>query len=239
MQFRALVPNTLTMANLCCGVLAIHSLYSDGNYHTPALFIGLAALLDVFDGLAARMLKVSGALGAQLDSLADAVSFGVAPALIIVQVMGGLGGSFNPVVLYSPLLLAVASVYRLAKFNLDARQKTGFRGLPTPANALFWIAVAHLYASGHEWSALLRPATLVPLIVLMSAFMVSEVPLIALKFNGLSFEHNRYRYLLVGVAVLVAVLSWVLYRAIFPAVPIVLLLYLLISTMDRRQNKHP
>lgn len=236
MQYRALLPNALTMANLVCGCLAIHLLYSTGSYYTAALLIGLAAVLDVFDGLAARMLRVAGGLGQQLDSLADAVTFGVAPALMVVKLLSSMTYDLHPVQMYLPLLLAVASVYRLAKFNLDSRQTEGFRGLPTPANALFWIAVCHLYASGHEWGVMVRPITVLPTVVVMSLWMVSDLPLIALKFKKGGFAANRYRYLMVTSGGATAIASYLVFGSVFPAVPIVLLLYLLISLLSQRSN---
>lgn len=236
MQFRSLVPNAFTMANLVSGCLAIYFLFTEGEYKTPALFILLAAVFDVFDGLAARMLRVTGDIGKQLDSLADAVSFGVAPALMVVYLLSqeSLPSEWMA---FTPLLLVVASVYRLAKFNVDVRQSDRFIGLPTPANALFWIAVCHMFASGHIWSEIIRYETIVPTVVLMSWWMISEVPLIALKFKGLDFNANRFRYLLIGSALVVIVVSEILMDTVFPAIPIILLLYLLVSIMDQRSIK--
>lgn len=239
MQYRRLVPNSFTMANLVCGTLAIYLMFTTDSYTTPALLIGLAAVLDLFDGLAARMLNVDGPMGKQLDSLADAVTFGVAPALMIVHLTDASGANPSPWQLYAPLLLAVASVYRLAKFNIDERQSDQFRGLPTPANALFWISTALYWQSGAEWSALVRPELIFPTVLLMSAFMISDIPLIALKFKSYDLDNNRYRYLLIGLSILAVAGSALLLESIFPAVPIVLILYLLISLLNRRSmNNH-
>lgn len=239
MQYRRLVPNSFTMANLVCGTLAIYFMFTTDSYTTPALLIGLAAVLDLFDGLAARMLNVDGPMGKQLDSLADAVTFGVAPALMIVHLTDASGANPSPWQLYAPLLLAVASVYRLAKFNIDERQSDQFRGLPTPANALFWISTALYWQSGAEWSALVRPELIFPTVLLMSAFMISDIPLIALKFKSYDLDNNRYRYLLIGLSILAVAGSALLLESIFPAVPIVLILYLLISLLNRRSmNNH-
>lgn len=227
------------MANLVCGTLAIYILFTTDSYTTPALLIGLAAVLDLFDGLAARMLNVDGPMGKQLDSLADGVTFGVAPALMTVHLVEASGVEPSPWHLYAPLLLAVASVYRLAKFNIDDRQSDQFRGLPTPANALFWIATALYWQSGAEWSALVRPELIFPAVVLMSWFMISDIPLIALKFKSYDLDNNRYRYLLIILSILSVVGSALLLESIFPAVPIVLILYLLISLLNRRSmNNH-
>lgn len=237
MQYRALVPNSFTMANLVCGCLAIYQVSTRGDYDSAALLIGLAAFLDVFDGLTARMLGVAGDMGKQLDSLADAVSFGIAPTLMVVDFAARMApeveGSWWQ---FFPLLLAVASVYRLAKFNLDSRQSDGFRGLPTPANALFWIALVQLYAGGHPWGAWLNWPLVAVLVVAFSAWMVSDIPLIALKFKGTAWHENRFRYLMIGAVVVVALASWVFYKSVFPAVPILIPLYLLISLLSRRSK---
>lgn len=234
MQYRALIPNSFTMANLLCGCMAIYHVLTRGDYGTAALLIGLAAFLDLFDGLTARMLGVAGDMGKQLDSLADAVSFGVAPALMVVDFAARMApevaGSWWQ---FLPLLLAIASVYRLAKFNLDTRQTDGFRGLPTPANALFWIALVQLYAGGHPWGAWLNWPLVAVLVVAFSAWMVSDIPLIALKFKGRTWTENRFRYLMIGAVVVLVLASWVLYKSVFPAVPILIPLYLLISLMSR------
>lgn len=237
MQYRALIPNTFTMANLLCGCLAIYQVSTRGDYGTAALLIGLAAFLDVFDGLTARMLGVAGDMGKQLDSLADAVSFGVAPALMVVDFAARMApeieGSWWQ---FLPLLLAIASVYRLAKFNLDTRQTDGFRGLPTPANALFWIALVQVHTSNHPWSEHLTWPLLVALVLAFSAWMVSDTPLIALKFKGSAWHENRFRYTMIAAVVLLASLSCLLYKSIFPAVPILIPLYLLISLMSQRSK---
>ncbi len=239
MQYRRLVPNSFTMANLVCGTLAIYFLFETDSYTTPALLIGVAAVLDLFDGLAARMLNVEGPMGKQLDSLADGVTFGVAPALMIVHLTEATADKLSPLQLFLPLLLVVASVYRLAKFNVDDRQSDQFLGLPTPANALFWISIALYWQSGAEWSALIRPLTLLPTVVVMSAFMISDIPLIALKFKSYDLDNNRYRYLLIVLSVLTVGVSLLVLESIFPAVPIVLILYLLISLLNRRSmNNH-
>ncbi len=235
MQYRALIPNSFTMANLLCGCMAIYHVSTRGDYDTAALLIGLAAFLDLFDGLTARVLGVAGDMGKQLDSLADAVSFGVAPALMVVDFAARMApGSAGSWVHFLPLLLAVASVYRLAKFNLDSRQSDGFRGLPTPANALFWISLLQVYMSGQPWGDYLSWPVLVALVLAFSAWMVSDIPLIALKFKGTAWHENRFRYLLIaGVVVLVPV-SWLVYKSVFPAVLILIPLYLLISLLSRR-----
>ncbi len=133
---KGLFPNAFTMANLVCGVLAIWFLFATGSYATSAYLILAAAVFDVFDGLIARMLHVAGEMGKQLDSLADGVTFGVAPALMVVHMMHGCAECAASGTIFSPLLV-VASIYRLAKFNVDTRQSDRFFGLRNPCQRAF------------------------------------------------------------------------------------------------------
>ena len=131
MSIRKHIPDTITSMNLLCGVMGVIFTLKGRPDIGFLLMIG-GAVFDFFDGLAARLLKASSGIGKELDSLADMVSFGVLPSLMLF----GLGGSSVPVLKYLPLILAVFSALRLAKFNLDERQHEGFIGLPTPAAAL-------------------------------------------------------------------------------------------------------
>lgn len=238
MQTRGIIPNSFTMANLLCGSIGIYALFATEAYLWPAGLVVLAAVFDLFDGMLARLLKVDGALGKQLDSLADAVTFGVLPAIMMVHlVMHDSGWSNLHWSGFLPLILAIASVYRLAKFNVETRPADRFYGLPTPANALFWSVVAVFYESGHEWSVLVRTETVVGGAFLMALWMVSNVPMLSFKMKGFGWADNRFRYVLLLGAALTLGLSYLLTKAIFPAVPIVLLLYLLVSLMDQRSNK--
>lgn len=272
MQWKGIVPNLFTMANLCCGCLAIASLFTYPSF-TPAAFLILAAaVFDLFDGLLARMLKVAGPLGKQLDSLADAVTFGVAPALMVFILLSRMLEAYSlPGELqFIALLLAIASIYRLAKFNIDTRQGDQFLGLPTPANALFWIAIGQLYfhadpmfitthpaldPSGYaamefgSWDMhlkdtrpeylknLFHPLTVLLFIVGMSAWMVSEIPLIALKFKDYGWIGNRSRYILIGGAVILLAICGFSAVSVFLAVPFILLLYLVISLWNHQLRK--
>ena len=233
---KGLFPNAFTMANLVCGVLAIWFLFVTGSFATSAYFILAAAVLDVFDGLIARMLHVAGEMGKQLDSLADAVTFGVAPGLMVVYLMHEVAPSAPSFVLFSPLFLVVASIYRLAKFNIDTRQSDRFFGLPTPANALFWLSIVLTYASGSNAGSLLRVEVLLLLVGVMSALMVSDLPLLALKFKSLRFGENRFRYTLLVASAASLLIAYIRYGTAFPAVPIVLLLYIVISIFDRKKS---
>ena len=199
-----------------------------GKFEYAMLFIVLGAVFDFFDGMVARLLGVSSPLGVQMDSLADDITFGLAPATVIFSFMKDvlvypefLGG-FSAVLPYFAFLIAVFSACRLAKFNIDTRQTTSFIGLPTPANALFWSSLIVggkecLLGLEHAWAVLLA------LIFLFSYFLISEIPMFSMKFKNLSWKSNkrRYTFLIVSIPMLalgylapVAIISWYLIMAI-------------------------
>src|SRR5574344_2810294 len=146
-MIRKHIPNSITLLNLLCGILSIYTLYKTESLILPSLFIIIGALLDFCDGLSARLLKVSSNIGKELDSLADVVTFGVAPSMIATNLLLIQSPNypflqiFHRIICYIPLVIAVMSCYRLAKFNIDTRQTSSFIGLPTPANALVWISI--------------------------------------------------------------------------------------------------
>lgn len=221
------LPDLLTTANLCCGAASI-LLVSEGELTTACWLLFVAALFDVSDGLAARAMGGGTAIGTQLDSLADMVSFGVAPAALV----HAFHVPFQPVVTACCVWLAAASCWRLAKFNVDSRQTTGFLGLPTPANGLFWAAMvlAGLQAgtAGQGSPALSglisglwrSPIALPALMVAMGLLMVSELPLPSLKFKRLAWRGNEVIVLLLALGAGLVLCFGIL------AVPLLLLLYL-------------
>lgn len=199
------IPNGLTCLNVLCGTIAIlvaaHpqiSYMGLRSWQWGSLFIVLAAVADFFDGFAARMLHESHPIGADLDSLSDQVSFGVAPAALLAF---NLWGNVPLWLAFAPAVIPVAAAVRLAKFNVDTRQTTGFLGMPVPANAVFWIGYVASYLGGAFWLA--SPWVLVPVLLFVSWLMVSEVPMLSLKFKTWDFKSNLARYLLIiGSAVL-------------------------------------
>lgn len=202
------IPNAITCLNVLCGSIAIlissHPELSYAgmqSWQLGSLFILFAAVADFFDGFAARMLHESHPIGADLDSLSDQVSFGVAPAALLASSLWGNGASW---LAFAPAIIPVAAAVRLAKFNVDTRQTTGFLGMPVPANAVFWIGYIASVQSGAEWLA--SPWALLPALVFISWFMVSEVPMLSLKFKTWGIKENMARYLLIlGSAVLIAI----------------------------------
>lgn len=211
------IPNAITCCNLMSGCAAIGAAFY-GNYLWAAVMIVVGALFDFFDGLSARALGVSSPIGKELDSLADVVTFGVAPSAILFYLFHEV--HYPEVVLpfktylpYTAFLVAAFSALRLAKFNLDMRQTTQFIGLPTPANALFW---ASLVLGQHAFLVSLRfnVVFLLLFMVLFCWLLVAEVPMLALKFKNLSWQDNKWRYILVLGALPMLLLGYSCFAAI-------------------------
>lgn len=192
------IPNTITCCNLISGCVATVFAVS-GKADIALLWIVIGAVFDFFDGMSARLLKVSSPIGKELDSLADDVTFGVAPSTILFAQLGVMDypSFMEPVrhiVPFFAYIMAAFSALRLAKFNLDERQTTSFIGLPTPANALFWGA---LVVGGSQWierSPWMVPALLVAICV-SCWLLVSEVPMFALKFKHWGWKGNEVKYI--------------------------------------------
>ena len=214
------IPNILTCCNLICGCMATGAAFH-GRFEWALAMIIAGAVFDFFDGMVARLLNVSSPIGKELDSLADIVTFGVAPSAMVFQLFGLVHypdaiAFLKPYLPYTAFIMAAFSALRLAKFNLDTRQTTAFIGLPTPANALFW---ASLIVSQLAFLVSQRfNAIFLFLFMLMFAFLlVAEVPLFALKFKDLTWQHNRVKYIFVigaipllyfGVAALPLIILW-------------------------------
>ena len=239
------VPNFITCLNLFSGCIGlIMALQSRLEY--ASYFIALAAAFDFLDGMAARLLHVKSDIGKELDSLADVVSFGVLPGIIVYQMMAGsvnvpvftAGINLFPLL---ALLIPVLSAVRLAKFNLDTRQTTSFIGLPVPANAIFLgsLPLIHMQALNSEVLSCLIGLTtnyyfLAFIAVGMSLLLVSEIPLISLKFNNLRFSDNKPQYILI----VFAFLSFALLA--FTALPLIIIAYVLLSLVfstDKKDRK--
>lgn len=227
------IPNSITCMNVLCGTISIIAAsHPDvtlaGMYcwKWSMLFIVLAAVADFFDGFAARMLHVSSPIGADLDSLSDQVSFGVAPASLMAF---SLYGNAPLWMVLLPAIIPVATALRLAKFNIDTRQTTGFLGMPVPANAVFWIGYVSYIKSGVDWLA--NPWILIAAILFMSWFMVSEVPMLSLKFKSWGFRENMARYLLVIGSALLLVFLWI------PGMLWIIVLYAIMSLVFARGMK--
>jgi len=190
-------PNAITCCNLISGCVA--TTYAFGGQPDMAfLFIIIGAVFDFFDGMSARLLGVSSMIGKELDSLADDITFGVAPASIAFHQLGVMDypaflEPLRPVLPFFAFIMAAFSALRLAKFNLDERQATSFIGMPTPANALFWgslVVGGRGFLESSPWMTL----GVMALILLCSWLMVSEIPMFALKFKHWGWRGNEVKY---------------------------------------------
>jgi CDP-diacylglycerol--serine O-phosphatidyltransferase len=182
------------------------------------------------DGAVARLLKVSGTMGKELDSLADMVSFGVVPGSVVFHLLEN-----SSLASYSFIALVIPSfsAYRLAKFNIDERQTDSFIGLPTPANCLVFISIPLITTFQPESiiaSVIVIPEVIIALSIILSLALISEIPLFALKFKNLKFSENKIRFIFLGLTVvLLAILH-------FSAIPLIVLIYLLLSTLFKQKS---
>ena len=192
------IPNFITCLNLFSGCVATYLAFK-GNYQCAFAAILLAAVFDFMDGFAARLLKAYSSMGKELDSLADMVSFGLAPGAIVFSLLGETG--INEWLPFFAFLIPVFSGLRLAKFNIDDRQTTSFLGLPVPANAIFWSGMVYSFSPflmNHVWLFLI-------LIVVFSFLLVSEIPMFSLKFKNITWKDNLTQYLfLIGCIAILA-----------------------------------
>jgi len=212
------VPNFLTCCNLVCGCLGIIFLF-EGSTIPTAYFVLAACVFDFFDGFAARLFKANSPIGKELDSLADMVSFGALPAMLMYKTLAL--SSPHPYLPYISLLLAVCSALRLAVFNIDVTQSDSFKGLPTPANAIFITTLPFL--TQPVFDVVHGPVFLTIITIVFSLFMVSRFDLFALKFKNFSWADNKIRFTFLILSVLlVALLQWA-------ALPLLILLYIAMS----------
>lgn len=233
------IPNIITCGNLLCGCMAVFfGLQGEVGY--AALFIIAGAVFDFFDGMTARALGISGPIGKEIDSLADMVTFGLAPAVLAYQIARSVYGATEPntVDFLLAMIMAAFSALRLAKFNCDERQSLSFIGLPTPANALFWIGLTFVcrLEGVHGWLCSLNNEVFGCIwlaVILCSCFLlISEIPMFSLKLkkghNGFAENKARYIFLAITAIILVAGICMGLgYLAATPA--LIILLYILLS----------
>ena len=226
------IPNTLTSCNLFSGCIAADMAFQ-GNYKEALLFIVLGAMFDFFDGMTARLLHVSSPIGKELDSLADDITFGLAPAAIAFSLFKEV---YYPdflmpvagIMPYTAFLIAVFSGLRLAKFNIDDRQTSSFIGMPTPANALFWASLA---VGGHSFliSDNFNAIYLFVLVVVMSLLLVAELPMFSLKFKDLSWGHNKVSYIFLIVSLPLLIIFQL------SGIAAVIIWYILLSLATRKK----
>lgn len=215
------IPNATTCCNLFSGCIACVMAY-EMKYELAVAFIILGAIFDFFDGMLARLLNVSGLLGKELDSLADDITFGLAPAMIVFSLFKEIHYPeflipLSEYIPYTAFIIAVFSILRLGKFNIDPRQTSSFIGMPTPANALFW---GSLVMGLHDFllSVHFNAVYLFLLVCLTSWLLIAEIPMFSLKFKNLSWKDNKVRYIfllicipivfLLGIGGLAAIVIW-------------------------------
>lgn len=250
------ISNLFTLLNLFFGCLAIVFALQNGidiiyskegeqfiklkeNICVASLFIAIAAVVDFLDGFVARMLNICSEMGKQLDSLADLVSFGVAPSILLYQFlrMGFIkdaDGIEAPILYLIPaFIFACAGAYRLARFNLDTAQTFGFKGVPIPAAGLFVASLPLIYWYGSSdfiYNLILNKWVLYMLIIVLSWLMVSKLPMMALKFKDFTIKNNIPKIILVAIALLSAVLlKWL-------AVPVIFIAYIILSLVLKNKT---
>lgn len=231
MNIKSQIPNIITLGNLLCGAFSVYFV-TQNNLPLAAILILAGAFLDFFDGMSARLLNVSGELGKQLDSLADLITFGLAPAFIAMHFADAF--KYNAVFsiwAFTPVIIAPFAAYRLAKFNIDERQTSDFIGMATPSNAVFWLSIPLILAYSNIDSGLgsmylaFAESTLAINIaaVIVSILMVSEIRFFSLKFKSLKWTGNEFRFVLILSSIILLIAFHV------QALPIILLLYFILS----------
>ncbi len=199
MNIKKHIPNFVTCLNLFSGCVGIYFAFL-GNFQIAFFAILASAVFDFFDGFAARMLKAYSPMGKELDSLADVVSFGVLPGVIVFSVLSK--AQVNDWIPFVAFIVPVFSALRLAKFNIDERQTSSFIGLPTPANAIFMGGLVFSYSELLTQNYLL----LVGIAVLFSFLLVSEIPMFALKFKNLKWKENTIQFVFLLVVIILLIL---------------------------------
>lgn len=229
------IPNMLTLGNLVCGSVATIAIIGSQDIKLAFWLVIIAAVFDFFDGFTARLLKSSSAIGGELDSLADMVSFGLVPALAMYYTFLGapqisnLSAEVMEYAAYISLIIVAFSALRLAKFNVDDTQHAEFCGLPTPANALFCLSLASLIAMGEfslakEWILLIS--------AVMAYLLISPIRMFALKFKGFGLRGNeiRYGFILFSAIMVIAFTKY--------AIPAIIITYIVVSAIRWAINRN-
>jgi CDP-diacylglycerol--serine O-phosphatidyltransferase len=216
MQIKKHIPNALTCGNLFSGCIGIVYAFN-GDLKMVAFFVLLSGVFDFFDGFAARLLHVKSDIGKELDSLADMVSFGFLPGVIMYQLLLINGAGY---LAFAGFIITIFSALRLAKFNIDTRQTEDFIGLNTPMNTFFIISLPWLTS---DFTFINNTYFLIAIVLLTSYLLISEIKLFSMKMSGLSWSQNKYKFIFLILAiVLLAFIK-------FAAIPIILILYILFS----------
>ena len=241
------IPNLITLANLFCVCIAVIFVLND-NYVLGALFVFLGIFFDFFDGLLARKLQVQSDLGIQLDSLADMVTSGLVPGLVMCKLLiltenswvyvghdltaeNILGYSDLTIVPFFGLFITLASAYRLAKFNIDEDQQTYFKGLPTPANAILILSLPLImeFQSSDAMNTIILNKWFLIIVTLLSCYLLNgSFKLFALKFKTWDFKSNAMRYIFIILCIVLLVVLQ------FAAIPLIILTYIVLSLLSQK-----
>ena len=242
------IPNLVTLLNLLAGCIAV-VLAVEGQLIGAGLFVILGIFFDVFDGFFARLLKVEGELGKQLDSLADMVTSGVVPGIVMFQLIKNSLTDWNsdrlmPSTLFEEgysylpfigFIIILASAYRLANFNIDIRQTSSFIGIPTPANALLVLSLPLIleFSSIDFAAGLIQNTTFLIVITLLGSYMMNaNIPLFSLKFKDYSFKNNAIKYVFLMISMVTLLLLH------YVAIPLVIILYVLMSVVENMRKEN-
>jgi len=246
------IPNMLTLFNLFLGCMGVVYLFNDhmvimsgerdmfidmGQIHLACYCVFLAGIIDFFDGFIARLLKVQSELGKQLDSLADMVTFGLLPGLIMYELMArayyaNYEAFDYPILFYaSGFALTIFAAVRLGKFNIDKRQENEFRGLPSPSMAFFVVALPLIIIRDEMGltTLLTNSWILLLIIALLSYLMVSDIRMLSLKLKSMKVDENQWLFGLILLSIIIAFAGIFLFQVYFAIIPIIILLYIIIS----------
>lgn len=248
------IPNAITCGNLLCGCLATVKAF-EGDLVWAAYLVGIAAILDFFDGFAARMLKVSSPIGKDLDSLADMVTFGLVPGVVMFMLLTNAikYGADEKLIPFVAFIIVVFSAIRLAKFNNDEHQKESFIGLPTPANAILICSIPLIMNSIHAYGAnncfsfrvnyedtvntnfiaflILNYPFLIVLTLILSFLLIAPLPLFSLKFKSFGWKGNEIRFTFLLLSLLLVI------TLRFVGIPLIIILYVLMSVLNNFLTK--
>lgn len=242
MPFKKYVPNFITLCNLASGLIALMYAF-DTNWKYAFIWVAIGIFFDFWDGFFARILKAQSPLGLQLDSLADMVTSGVVPGLVMFQMLTGIADmreeyNLTPdnfylgLLPYAGFIITLASCYRLAKFNIDTRQTDSFIGLPTPANALLILSLpvilGHSDGEGYIYEVLSNPYVLLG-ITLLSAYMLNaEIPLFSLKIKHFDWETHKIQVVFLVISILY------LFFFQYLGIPLIILTYVVMSVINNK-----
>lgn len=244
MNIKKHIPNALTLLNLLCGLLALIAIFNSF-YDHAFIFVSLGIFFDFWDGFLARKFGVAGPLGVQLDSLADMVTSGVVPGLLMFKLFDTIQQNqpeymltedtfYMGIIPYFGFLITLASCYRLANFNIDTRQTNSFIGLPTPANALLIISIPMIqYFREGEWIdvVLSNPYVLLGITLVSTYLLNAEIPLFSLKFKKLNWQEAKLQILFVLYSIIVLLVFN------FLGIPLIIISYILLSLVLNTLSK--